>query len=174
MIRRNSHEYFSLLCALPPQIRRRLMVSDKGHLEWKKMYFKLSRCYPHREQYSDTLHFCTHCHILFWKVVCLSPDQSGYEAEMRGCTQKIKKRETSILMCVFFSSQDTNHPCTANNPESCTTSLSPQDFIKLFNFWPAPNPRGELTVYSVDKKMYNIILIYNSLFLDIDLAEVWL
>lgn len=44
------------------------MVSDKGHLEWKKMYFKLSRCYPHREQYSDTLHFCTHCHILFWKV----------------------------------------------------------------------------------------------------------
>ncbi|TKS81762.1 F-box only protein 32 [Collichthys lucidus] len=78
------------------QIRKRLMVSDKGHLEWKKMYFKLSRCYPHREQYSDTLHFCTHCHILFWK--------------------------------------DTNHPCTANNPESCTMSLSPQDFINLFNF----------------------------------------
>lgn len=46
------------------------MVSDKGHLEWKKIYFKLSRCYPHREQYSDTLHFCTHCHILFWKVLC--------------------------------------------------------------------------------------------------------
>uniref|UniRef100_H2LM91 F-box only protein 32 n=1 Tax=Oryzias latipes TaxID=8090 RepID=H2LM91_ORYLA len=76
------------------QIRRRLMVSDKGHLEWKKMYFKLSRCYPHREQYSDTLHFCTHCHILFWK----------------------------------------DHPCTANNPENCTMSLSPQDFINLFNF----------------------------------------
>ncbi|XP_037533027.1 F-box only protein 32 [Nematolebias whitei] len=78
------------------QIRKRLMVSDKGHLEWKKMYFKLSRCCPLREQYSDTLHLCTHCHILFWK--------------------------------------DTNHPCTANNPESCTTSLSPQDFISLFNF----------------------------------------
>eukprot|EP00064_Thunnus_orientalis_P008299 superscaffoldBa00000978_g8322 len=77
-------------------IRKRLMVSDKGHLEWKKMYFKLSRCYPHREQYSDTLHFCTHCHILFWK--------------------------------------DTNHPCTANNPESCTMALSPQDFINLFKF----------------------------------------
>ncbi|XP_004568139.1 F-box only protein 32 [Maylandia zebra] len=78
------------------QIRKRLMVSDKGHLEWKKIYFKLSRCYPHREQYSDTLHFCTHCHILFWK--------------------------------------DINHPCTANNPESCTMSLSPQDFINLFKF----------------------------------------
>ncbi|XP_031729621.1 F-box only protein 32 [Anarrhichthys ocellatus] len=78
------------------QIRRRLMVSDKGHLEWKKMYSKLIRCYPRREEYSDTLHFCTHCHILFWK--------------------------------------DTNHPCTANNPESCTMSLSPQDFINLFNF----------------------------------------
>ncbi|XP_068180390.1 F-box only protein 32 [Antennarius striatus] len=78
------------------QIRKRLMVSDKGHLEWKKMYFKLSRCYPHREEYSETLHLCTHCHILFWK--------------------------------------ETNHPCTANNPESCTMSLSPQDFINLFNF----------------------------------------
>ncbi|KAM9783274.1 F-box only protein 32 [Neosynchiropus ocellatus] len=78
------------------QIRKRLMVSEKGHLEWKKMYFKLSRCYPLREQYSDTLHFCTHCHILFWK--------------------------------------DTNHPCTANNPDSCTVALSPQDFIELFRF----------------------------------------
>lgn len=78
------------------QIRKRLIVSEKGHLEWKRMYFKLSRCYPHREQYSDTLHLCTHCHILFWK--------------------------------------DTDHPCTANNPESCATSLSPQDFINLFNF----------------------------------------
>ena len=75
-------DYFSLpgLCLkvcvpllfLLLQIRKRLMVSDKGHLEWKKMYFKLSRCYPHREEYSDTLHFCTHCHILFWKVVCFS------------------------------------------------------------------------------------------------------
>ncbi|XP_069549243.1 F-box only protein 32 isoform X2 [Brachyistius frenatus] len=78
------------------QIRKRLMVSDKGQLEWKKMYFKLSRCYPRREEYSDTLHFCSHCHILFWK--------------------------------------DTNHPCTANNPDGCTMALSPQDFINLFNF----------------------------------------
>uniref|UniRef100_A0A3B5B620 F-box only protein 32 n=1 Tax=Stegastes partitus TaxID=144197 RepID=A0A3B5B620_9TELE len=84
------------LCQYHFTDRQRLMVSDKGHLEWKKMYFKLSRCYPHREQYSDTLHFCSHCHILFWK--------------------------------------DTDHPCTANNPESCTASLSPQDFINLFNF----------------------------------------
>lgn len=78
------------------QIRRRLMLSEKGQLEWKKMYFKLIRCYPRREEYCETLHFCTHCHILFWK--------------------------------------DTKHPCTANNPESCTSSLSPQDFIDLFNF----------------------------------------
>lgn len=78
------------------QIRKRIMVSDKGHLEWKKMYFKLCRCYPHKEQYSDTLQFCTHCHILFWK--------------------------------------DTNHPCTANNPESCCKAVSPQGFINLFKF----------------------------------------
>ncbi|XP_016141396.1 F-box only protein 32-like isoform X2 [Sinocyclocheilus grahami] len=78
------------------QIRKRLMLSDKGHLEWKKMYFKLCRCYPHKEQYSDTLQFCTHCHILFWK--------------------------------------DSNHPCTANNPESCCKAVSPQGFINLFKF----------------------------------------
>uniref|UniRef100_A0A673J7Z0 F-box only protein 32-like n=1 Tax=Sinocyclocheilus rhinocerous TaxID=307959 RepID=A0A673J7Z0_9TELE len=77
-------------------IRKRLMMSEKGHLEWKKMYFKLCRCYPHKEQYSDTLQFCTHCHILFWK--------------------------------------DTDHPCTANNPESCCKAVSPQGFINLFKF----------------------------------------
>lgn len=30
--------------------------------------------------------------------------------------------------------QGTDHPCTANNPESCSVSLSPQDFINLFKF----------------------------------------
>ncbi|XP_018417719.1 PREDICTED: F-box only protein 32 isoform X3 [Nanorana parkeri] len=78
------------------QIRKRLIISDNGTLDWKKMYFKLVRCYPRREQYGDTLQFCQHCHILSWK--------------------------------------GTEHPCTANNPESCLVSLSPQDFINLFRF----------------------------------------
>lgn len=52
----------------------------------------------------------------------------------------MKQRQNAILIVVclssffFFLAQDTNHPCTANNPESCTMSLSPQDFINLFNF----------------------------------------
>uniref|UniRef100_A0A2K6FUS3 F-box only protein 32 n=1 Tax=Propithecus coquereli TaxID=379532 RepID=A0A2K6FUS3_PROCO len=78
------------------QIRKRLILSDKGQLDWKKMYFKLIRCYPRKEQYGDTLQLCRHCHILSWK--------------------------------------GTDHPCTANNPESCSVSLSPQDFINLFKF----------------------------------------
>ncbi|XP_033615121.1 F-box only protein 32 [Fukomys damarensis] len=78
------------------QIRKRLILSDKGQLDWKKMYFKLIRCYPRKEQYGDTLQLCKHCHILSWK--------------------------------------GTDHPCTANNPESCSVSLSPQDFINLFKF----------------------------------------
>lgn len=78
------------------QIRKRLILSDKGQLDWKKMYFKLVRCYPRREQYGVTLQLCKHCHILSWK--------------------------------------GTDHPCTANNPESCSVSLSPQDFINLFKF----------------------------------------
>lgn len=61
-------KWIKVVCVFSVQIRKRLMVSDKGQLEWKKMYFKLCRCYPVREQYSETLHFCTHCHILFWKV----------------------------------------------------------------------------------------------------------
>ncbi|XP_047697971.1 F-box only protein 32 isoform X3 [Prionailurus viverrinus] len=78
------------------RIRKRLILSDKGQLDWKKMYFKLVRCYPRKEQYGDTLQLCRHCHILSWK--------------------------------------GTDHPCTANNPESCSVSLSPQDFINLFKF----------------------------------------
>ncbi|XP_048452419.1 F-box only protein 25 isoform X5 [Rhincodon typus] len=30
--------------------------------------------------------------------------------------------------------RDTGHPCTANNPESCSTPVSPQHFIDLFKF----------------------------------------
>ncbi|XP_055490714.1 F-box only protein 32 isoform X1 [Leucoraja erinacea] len=78
------------------QIRKRLILSEKGHLDWKKMYFKLGRCYPKKEQYVDTLQFCRHCHILFWK--------------------------------------DTNHPCTANDPDGSYTSISPLEFISLFKF----------------------------------------
>ncbi|XP_048385164.1 F-box only protein 32 [Stegostoma tigrinum] len=62
------------------QIRKRLILSEKGHLDWKKMYFKLSRCYPRKEQYGDTLQFCRHCHILFWKDTnhpCTSNDPEG-------------------------------------------------------------------------------------------------
>ncbi|KAG8441617.1 hypothetical protein GDO86_010705 [Hymenochirus boettgeri] len=50
------------------QICKRLILSDKGQLDWKKMYFKLVRCYPRKEQYGETLQFCRHCHILSWKV----------------------------------------------------------------------------------------------------------
>ncbi|GCB74189.1 F-box only protein 32 isoform X1 [Scyliorhinus torazame] len=62
------------------QIRKRLILSEKGHLDWKKMYFKLGRCYPKKEQYGDTLQFCRHCHILFWKDTnhpCTTNDPEG-------------------------------------------------------------------------------------------------
>ncbi|XP_072490445.1 F-box only protein 25 isoform X4 [Notamacropus eugenii] len=49
------------------QFCRHLILSEKGHIEWKLMYFALQKCYPIKEQYGDTLHFCRHCSILFWK-----------------------------------------------------------------------------------------------------------
>ncbi|XP_048841369.1 F-box only protein 25 isoform X3 [Brienomyrus brachyistius] len=78
------------------QFCRHLIVSEKGHVDWKLMYFTLQKYYPKKEVYGDTLHFCKHCGILFWK--------------------------------------DSGHPCTANDPDSCFTSVSPQNFIDLFRF----------------------------------------
>ncbi|XP_061110938.1 F-box only protein 32-like isoform X2 [Conger conger] len=78
------------------QIHKHLLLSERGQLEWKRMYYKLCCCFPHEEQYSDTPQFCTHCYILFWK--------------------------------------DTNHPCTANNSDSCCIPVSPQGFLRLFQY----------------------------------------
>lgn len=50
------------------QFCRHLVLSESGHVDWKLMYFVLRKHYPAREQYGDTLHFCRHCSILFWKV----------------------------------------------------------------------------------------------------------
>ncbi|XP_056420035.1 F-box only protein 25 isoform X2 [Hyla sarda] len=73
-----------------------LIFTENGHIDWKLMFFTLEKYYPKREQYGDTLHFCRHCSILFWK--------------------------------------DSGHPCTANDPRSCLTPVSPQHFIDLFRF----------------------------------------
>uniref|UniRef100_A0AAY4EI02 F-box only protein 25 n=1 Tax=Denticeps clupeoides TaxID=299321 RepID=A0AAY4EI02_9TELE len=49
------------------QFCRHLILSEKGQVDWKMMYFTLQKYYPQKEQYGDTLHFCKHCSILFWK-----------------------------------------------------------------------------------------------------------
>ncbi|XP_063079538.1 F-box only protein 25 [Engraulis encrasicolus] len=49
------------------QFCRHLVLSEKGLVDWKLMYFTLQKYYPKKEQYGDTLHFCKHCSILFWK-----------------------------------------------------------------------------------------------------------
>ncbi|XP_074144093.1 F-box only protein 25 isoform X3 [Sminthopsis crassicaudata] len=87
------------------QFCRHLILSEKGHIEWKLMYFALQKCYPIKEQYGDTLHFCRHCSILFWK---------------------------DYHLALLF--KDSGHPCTANNPDSCFMPVSPQHFIDLFKF----------------------------------------
>ncbi|XP_064412491.1 F-box only protein 25 isoform X2 [Latimeria chalumnae] len=49
------------------QLCRHLILSEKGNVDWKLVYFTLQKCYPKKEQYGDTLQFCRHCSILFWK-----------------------------------------------------------------------------------------------------------
>ncbi|XP_073530344.1 F-box only protein 25 isoform X1 [Phyllobates terribilis] len=82
-----------------------LIFTENGHIDWKLMFFTLEKYYPKREQYGDTLHFCRHCSILFWK--------------------------DNQLALLF---KDSGHPCTANDPQSCLTPVSPQHFIDLFRF----------------------------------------
>ncbi|XP_072912889.1 F-box only protein 25 isoform X3 [Hemitrygon akajei] len=84
---------------------RHLILTENGCVDWKLMYFTLQKYCPKKEQYGDALQFCRHCSILFWKDYCLA---------------------------LLF--KDTGHPCTANNPESCCTPVSPQHFIDLFKF----------------------------------------
>lgn len=50
------------------QFCRHLILSEKGHVDWKLMFFTLQKYYPQKEHYGDTLQFCKHCSILFWKV----------------------------------------------------------------------------------------------------------
>ncbi|XP_058515808.1 F-box only protein 25 isoform X3 [Ochotona princeps] len=87
------------------QFCRHLILSEKGHVEWKLTYFALEKHYPTREQYGDTLHFCRHCSILFWK---------------------------DYHLALLF--KDSGHPCTAADPDSCFTPVSPQHFIDLFKY----------------------------------------
>ncbi|XP_054422189.1 F-box only protein 25 isoform X3 [Pteronotus mesoamericanus] len=87
------------------QFCRHLILSEKGHVEWKRTYFALQKCYPAREQYGDTLHFCRRCSTLFWK---------------------------DCHLALLF--KDSGHPCTAADPDSCLTPVSPQHFIDLFKF----------------------------------------
>lgn len=87
------------------QFCRHLILSEKGHVDWKLMFFTLQKYYPQKEQYGDTLQFCRHCSILFWN-----------------------DRHLALIF------KDSGHPCTANDPDSCLTPVSPQHFIDLFKF----------------------------------------
>lgn len=59
-----------ILCFLSIRVQfcRNLVLSKSDNVDWKLMYFTLQKHYPMKEQYGDTLHFCKHCSILFWKV----------------------------------------------------------------------------------------------------------
>lgn len=82
-----------------------LILTEKGVVDWKQMFFRLQKFYPKREEYGDTLHLCRHCSILFWK---------------------------DCQLALIF--KDSGHPCTANDPSRCLTPVSPQHFIDLFQF----------------------------------------
>lgn len=69
------------------QFCRHLILSEEGHIDWKLMYFALQKYYPIKEQYGDTLHFCRHCSILFWKV--------------RALKEKIRNKFKQLLLIVW-------------------------------------------------------------------------
>ncbi|KAM3861360.1 F-box only protein 25 [Diretmus argenteus] len=87
------------------QLSNNVVLTESNNVDWKVMYFNLHKYYPKREQYGDTLHFCKHCKVLFWK-----------------------DRHLALLF------KDGGHPCTANDPDNCLMAVSPQHFIDLFKF----------------------------------------
>uniref|UniRef100_A0A8C4R8S7 F-box domain-containing protein n=1 Tax=Eptatretus burgeri TaxID=7764 RepID=A0A8C4R8S7_EPTBU len=78
------------------QVQKHIVIGETGAADWMNTYVALQKRYPRKEQYPDSLLYCQHCSILFWK--------------------------------------DLGHPCSANNPESSSVPISPQDFIDLFRF----------------------------------------
>ncbi|GCC22677.1 hypothetical protein chiPu_0001065 [Chiloscyllium punctatum] len=98
------------------------MLSEDRRL-WKKL------CQYH---FAET-QFCRHLMLtengcVDWKLMYFTlqkycPKKEQYGDALQFC------RHCSIL---FW--KDTGHPCTANNPESCSTPVSPQHFIDLFKF----------------------------------------
>ncbi|XP_049612224.1 F-box only protein 25 [Syngnathus scovelli] len=64
-----------------PHPSRHLVLTKSDGVDWKLMYFTLHKRYPVKEQYGDTLHFCRHCSVLFWKDCghpCTANDPDGY------------------------------------------------------------------------------------------------
>lgn len=86
------------------EFHRNLVLTKADNVDWKLMYFTLKKHYPLKEHYGDTLHFCKHCHILFWQ---------------------------DLHLALIF--KDWGHPCTAIDPDKCLMPISPQDFIELFH-----------------------------------------
>ncbi|XP_061667498.1 F-box only protein 25 isoform X2 [Syngnathoides biaculeatus] len=61
-------------------VSRNVVLPKSDSLDWKLMYFALQKRFPMKEQYGDTLHFCKHCSVLFWKDCghpCTANDPDG-------------------------------------------------------------------------------------------------
>ncbi|KAJ3607070.1 hypothetical protein NHX12_026585 [Muraenolepis orangiensis] len=63
------------------QFSMNMELTESGGVDWKRLYITLRKHNPQREHYGDTLHFCRHCSILFWKdcghpCTAAEPDES--------------------------------------------------------------------------------------------------
>lgn len=96
-----SYTYVAVLCiscsfncvfffSIRVQFCRNLVLTKSDNVDWKLMYFTLQKHYPMKEQYGDTLHFCKHCSILFWKV------------NKHTCNHKHVMQETPYEKAVLF------------------------------------------------------------------------
>ncbi|XP_051881397.1 F-box only protein 25 [Pristis pectinata] len=98
------------------------MLSEDRHL-WKKL------CQYHFAEKQFCRHLiltengCVDWKLMYFTLQKYCPKKEQYGDVLQFC------RHCSIL---FW--KDTGHPCTANNPESCCTPVSPQHFIDLFKF----------------------------------------
>uniref|UniRef100_H3D3W4 F-box only protein 25 n=1 Tax=Tetraodon nigroviridis TaxID=99883 RepID=H3D3W4_TETNG len=141
---------------IPEQIRTGLSFSDLPIYMHNKILCKLSDACDivNLGQATPTLHVLCEDRIL-WKKLCsfhfsdkqfcrnmvLSNNDNVDWKLMYFTLQKHhpKKEEygDTLHFCKHCSSlfwKDSGHPCTANNPDSCLSPVSPQHFIDLFKF----------------------------------------
>lgn len=143
-------------CVIPSSISvqfcRNLVLSKSNNVDWKLMYFTLQKHYPMKEQYGDTLHFCKHCSILFWKVNKHTWQPHSRHARLVDDIHRLDTRDYQLKyeVCTrthsIFLAKETKHPL------SFVTLLVKVTLVQSHSLW-------YLSTACSEKSLYNLYIV---------------